>query len=160
MSKRQKAGQLMAKARKSHHTKTPVRKKAVQRMDGVGIEKLSLRDAHGDPFGPQSRLSSLLVHREHLREEIDSQKRCVERLKKDMAECSAIAKWDPAETSLLIGPHFSVDATVDQFLLPWLEQLEERFAAVTKDIEALTVQGRLLAQRADESVFELLRGAG
>jgi hypothetical protein len=158
MTKRQKAGQPMAKARKSTQTKTSLRKKAVRH--GAGIQTLSLRAAQVYPFGPQSKLSSLLVHREHLREEIDSQKRCVERLRKDMAECNAIAGWDPAGPPMLVGPNFSVDATLEQFLLPWLSRLEERFAAVSKDIEVLSMQRGLEAYRADESVFELLRAAG
>jgi hypothetical protein len=160
MSKRQNIRQMMAKTRKSRQTKTPIRKKAVHHRHKAGIQTLSFRAAQGYPFGPQSRLSSLLVHREHLREEIDSQRRCVERLKKDMAECNAIAKWDPVETSFLVGSNFSVDATLERFLLPWLGKLQERLAAVCKDIEALSMQGVVEAHRADESVFELLRAVG
>lgn len=143
----------------------PAQNQDRQNLETCESDSLAPGSRRAYPFGPQTGLSSLLVHREHLLEEINSQKRCLERLKKDMADCNAMAS-STCERSTTnkaargIAPQFAIDVTMEQFLLPWLTQLEKRLETVSRDIEILATQSRLETQPAEESVFELLRAAG
>jgi len=161
MRKKQKGIRLAGTTENPKQTVTATQIPCGEHLEKSKLESLVFGMRRAYPFGPQSGLSSLLVYREHLLEEINSQKRCLERLQKDTAECLALA-GSLCDTTLTgtSTPQFAVNTTIEQFLVPWLAQLEERYEAVIRDIQILATQSRAETPPVDESVFELLRAAG
>ena len=118
-------------------------------------------------FGPQSPWSSLLGQREHLQHEIKRGRKYLEQLRKDLAECGALLQtWPADEQECGFGwmpspaQQASANDATEQFLLTWLERLEERLGAVIKEIEELETHCGLEPLDSEESLFELLRAAG
>ena len=54
----------------------------------------------------------------------------------------------------------SANSAMEQFLLSWLEQLEERLGEVTTAIDVVETRRGLEVPHPEEAMFELLRAAG
>jgi hypothetical protein len=117
-------------------------------------------------FGPQSRWSLLLGQRENLLHEIARGNKYLERLRKDLAECGALLQNRPVEEDKEIRwlHSFTQQAwandDLEQFLLKWLERLEEQVERVNREITALETPDGQIQRDSEESMFELLRAAG
>jgi hypothetical protein len=118
-------------------------------------------------FGPQSPWSSLLGQRERLQHEIKRGRKYLEQLRKDLAECGALLQaWPAVEQELGNGwmpspaQQASVNDATEQFLLNWLERLEERLREGTREIEDFEAHRGAEPLNPEESMFELLRAAG
>jgi hypothetical protein len=121
----------------------------------------------GNPFGPQSHWSSLLGQREYLQRELARGRRSLEQLRKDLAECGAIVEaWPTAAPARGRTTQWNRARSVvandgmEHFLASWLEQLEKRLGAVTRDLEAFQTEQGTSPLVPEESMFELLRAAG
>ena len=101
-----------------------------------------------NPFGPQSPWSSLLGQREHLEHEIKRGRKYLEQLRKDLTECGAFVQAWPGDDQKggngwmpSLAQQASANDAMEQFLVGWLERLEERLHAVTKEIAELETHG-------------------
>ena len=118
-------------------------------------------------FGPQSQWSSLLGQRERLLHELKRGRRYLEHLRKDLAECSALFQSGAAEGEgigsrwvLSVAQQVSGNDAMEQFLLQWLERVEERLGDVNERIEAVETPDGEEPLDPEESMFDLLRAAG
>ena len=116
-------------------------------------------------FGPQSQWSSLLAQREHLVREIQRGKRYLEQLRKDVASWGMLFETSPKPAGH-IGEDWRVDVdfspfgadAMEQFLLRWLERLEERHGQVSRLIDTIPAKNRTV--EVEDPMFQLLRAAG
>ncbi len=136
-----------------------------EQLDGETAATVSLFPTN--LFGPQSHWSSLLGEREHLQSEIKRGRKYLEQLRKDLAQCSAVLHgWPNGEKESEETPprnlsqEIAANDAMEQFLLSWLERLEERRAAVMREIEDLQMQSSAEPLNPEEAMYELLRAAG
>ena len=127
----------------------------------------SLRTSRGNPFGPQSQWSSLLWEREYLQDEIVRGEKYLRQLHRDIeAGCLFWETWNPNEPTpsglpyTVAATSIGITDTLERSLQDWLERLQKRLEAVSKDIEVMPTHRALAPQSLEESVFTLLRAAG
>jgi hypothetical protein len=144
------------------HVATPARPHARNVWKTVSEGSVS----HVHPFGPQSHWSYLVSQRELLQEEIDRGKRCLEQLRKDLAECTTVFGTWPGSSSFKTWTATSKQSKshssseVEEFFGGWLNLLEQNLGSVTKEIDNMSVVSTEKRPNVDESMFALLRAAG
>jgi hypothetical protein len=121
----------------------------------------------GNPFGPQSQWSALLEQREHLRLEINHTKQYLEQLRKDLGQGNGEPNRLPANkrsfrqnSPAVATRRASARDPMEQVLVGWLEQLEEKFGAVATAIEGNAAQNGWEPSGVEESMLSLLRAVG
>ena len=121
----------------------------------------------GNPFGPQSQWSSLLWEREYLQDEIVRGEKYLRQLHRDLGAGSTLLEaWTYTQTAVSAAPYTAVSTppeiadTLERSLQDWLDRLQKRLRAVSKDIEVVPTHRALAPQRFEEPVFTLLRAAG
>jgi hypothetical protein len=135
--------------------------------DGNAVLTSGWPGAGVNPFGPQSPWSALLAQREHLDHEIKRAKECLERIRTDPSRYAIRLQVWPADkqepgNGWMAGPARKVSANgvMEQYLLSWLERLEERLGEVRKAIADIDNPGALQPLNPEPSMYALLRAAG
>jgi hypothetical protein len=110
-------------------------------------------------YGPQGPWSALLTQREHLNHEIQRAKESLDRMRKDPSrfgvclQAGGNERQEPARK-------VAANSVMEQYLLSWVERLEESRCEVIKAIEDMEHHEVLPPLNPEASVYALLRAAG
>ncbi len=116
----------------------------------------------GNPFGPQTVWSSLLGQRELLQTEIRRGTHLLEQWRKEQLETANALLAPLAVTGADAGAHLGATSLsteqIQEFLASWVGRLEQTLVAISGRIDGEPAHEP--ESHGDESLFELLRGAG